>query len=127
DQLSDEPVLSAIVEGYIRLSKLLTQLRQEATIHRRDSSQYPNFSPKTSLQQFPFLHVHPYLDLLPDSQVKILETLAMVGSELKNSGIMTARNGLLHAKQRIPTIAEVDEALGKARSALDRLESIGCA
>lgn len=127
DKLSGDPVLSSIVEGYIRLSKLLKQLRLNSGSHERDVSQFPKFSPKTTLQQFPFLHMHPYLDLLPASQIRVLETLAKVGSELKNSGIMPARNGLLHAKQRIPTIAEVDEALGKARTALDQLESVGCA
>jgi hypothetical protein len=92
----------------------------------RDSASYPKYSKKTDLQQFPFVHVQPFLDLLPDSQKQIIATLATVGSELNDSGIMTARNGLLHAKQRIPTVAEVEDALRKSRTALDRLESIGC-
>lgn len=125
-RLSNEPNLSAIVEGYIRLSKLLETLRTSSDSHLRDASGYPKFTTKTPLQQFPFNHVHPFLDLLPDSQVKLVEALGKVGSELNDSGIMTARNGLLHAKLRIPTVSEVEEALRKARAALDRLESIGC-
>ncbi|MDE8669556.1 hypothetical protein PY310_13315 [Pseudarthrobacter sp. H3Y2-7] len=124
--LSDEPVLSSIVEGYIRLSKLLGNLRERSELHRRDSDGFPQFAKLTSLQQFPFAHVHPFLDLLPESQVKLKDALAEIGSELKNSGIMTARNGLHHAKTRVPTVAEVEEALQKARAALDRLESVGC-
>lgn len=125
-QLSNEPVLSSIVEGYIRLSKLLGSLRDNSEMHRRDQEEFPKFSNLTSLQQFPFQHIHPFLDLLPESQVKLKEALAEIGSELKNSGIMTARNGLHHAKTRVPTVAEVEEALQKARAALDRLESVGC-
>ncbi|MBO0898133.1 hypothetical protein [Arthrobacter sunyaminii] len=125
-RLSDEPNLSAIVEGYIRLSKLLETLRTSSDSHFRDAGVHPKFTTKTSLQQFPFRHIHPFLDLLPDSQVKLVEALGKVGSELNDSGIMTARNGLLHAKLRIPTVSEVEEALRKARAALDRLESIGC-
>ncbi|MFF2244343.1 hypothetical protein ACFVTM_09210 [Arthrobacter sp. NPDC058130] len=126
NQLSNEPVLSAIVEGFVRLSKLLDRLREDPEIYLRDQASYPKYSRKTELQQFPFRHLHPFLDLLPESQVRLVKTLADVGSELKNSGIMTARNGLLHAKQRIPTVGEVEEALRKARAALDHLESIGC-
>lgn len=125
-RLSGEPVLSAIVEGYIRLSKLLETLRANSESHVRDSKKYPKFALKTPLQQFPFKHIHPFLDLLPDSQVRLIDALASIGSELNDSGIMTARNGLQHAKLRIPTVAEVEEALRKARAALDRLESIGC-
>lgn len=124
--LSPEPNLSAIVEGYIRLSKLLETLRTSSDSHLREASGYPKFTKKTPLQHFPFKHVYPFLDLLPDSQVKLVEALSKVGSELNDSGIMTARNGLLHAKLRIPTVSEVEEALRKARAALDRLESIGC-
>lgn len=125
-KLSNEPVLSAIVEGYIRLSKILENLRENSDNNLRQKGGYPKFAKQTTLQQFPFKHIHPFLDLLPDSQVRLKDALAEIGSDLKSSGIMSARNGLLHAKQRVPTVAEVEEALRKARGALDRLESIGC-
>lgn len=125
-KLSNEPVLSSIVQGFARLSKLLDRLRQSPESYLRDENASPKYSSKTDLQQFPFRHLHPFLDLLPDSQVRLVTALAEVGSDLNNSGIMSARNGLLHAKQRIPTVGEVEEALRKARAALDQLESIGC-
>ena len=125
-RLSDEPVLSAVVEGFLRLSRALGRLRDDAPPYLRQQSAFPKFASRTDLQQFPFRHVHPFLDLLADSQVKMIQSLAQVGSELNDSGILTARNGLLHAKQRVPTVGEVEEALRKARGALDRLESIGC-
>jgi hypothetical protein len=124
--LSKEPVLSAIVEGFLRLSKLLDRIRRSPESYLRDETTYPKYSRKTDLQQFPFLHRHPFLDLLPESQVRLVSALADVGSGLNDSGIMSARNGLHHAKQRIPTVGEVEGALRKARIALDQLESIGC-
>ncbi|WP_454169590.1 hypothetical protein [Microbacterium paulum] len=126
NRLTDEPVLSAIVLGFVRLAKKLDGLRGDADAHLRESGAFPKYAAKTALQRFPFAHVHPYLDLLPDAQVHLAETLAKVGNELNNSGIMTARNGLLHAKQRVPLVGEVEEALQRARVALNRLESIGC-
>jgi len=124
--LSSEPVLSAVVEGFARLSRLLMSLELVEGEFQRDTAAWPKFSSKTDLQRFPWAHTRPYLDLTAESQKRIAETLAKVGAELNDSGIMTARNGLLHAKQRIPTVGEVEEALRKARAALDALEAIGC-
>ncbi|MFJ6077102.1 hypothetical protein ACIQC0_02205 [Pseudarthrobacter sp. NPDC092419] len=125
-RLVEEPVLSSIVEGYIRLSKLLVTLQREKSLHVRSEVDFPKFFDKTQLQKFPFKHVTPFLDLTTDSQARMIEALHKVGAELKDSGIMTARNGLLHAKNRVPTTGEVEEALRKARAALDVLESVGC-
>lgn len=125
-RLVEEPVLSSIVEGYIRLSKLLAGLQHEPSLHLRSEADFPKFFDKTELQKFPFRHFMPFLDLTSDSQARLIRSLHQVGSELKDSGIMTARNGLLHAKSRVPTTGEVEEALRKARAALDVLESVGC-
>jgi len=123
---SKDPVLSELVEGFIRLSKLLSEIQADESKYLRDENKFPKFSAKTPLQQFPFRHTHPFLDLVAESQFELIRVLAEVGSGLNDSGIMTARNGLLHSKQRVPTIAEVTQALEKSRRALDQLESIGC-
>ncbi|WP_157987523.1 hypothetical protein [Jiangella endophytica] len=125
-ELTDEPVLSQVVEGFSRLAKLLKKLREEESQHVRDRAERPKFSDKTSLQKFPFQHTKPFLDLLAESQVQLIEVLSEVAGDLNASGIMTARNGLLHAKTRVPTIGEVTELLARARKALDSLEKIGC-
>lgn len=124
--LTEDPVLSALVDGFIRLSERLSALRDNPDEHKRPEPSIPKFARKTDLQQFPFRHTFPFLDLQAESQLNLVEKLKLVGTELNDSGIMTARNGLLHAKQRIPTVGEVTEALRKARNALDVLEGIGC-
>lgn len=126
DKLSDKPQLAQLVTNFNRLSKLLAALRTRDAENRRPRTQWPQFEPQTDLQKFPFEHTHPFLDLLPDSQVAIVKALAEVANGLGNSGIMKARNGLLHASQDVPTVGELTESLGRARTALDQLEAIGC-
>jgi hypothetical protein len=126
NKLSDEPTLGVIVQGFVRLSKLLESLRDTDEEYLREEALFPKYSRKTQLQRYPFRHTRPFLDLTAESQVKLIATLGRVGNDLNNSGIVSARNGLLHAKQRIPSVQEVEEALQKARIALDQLEGIGC-
>ena len=124
--LPAEPALGAIVEGFLRLSRLLNELVTRDGEFLRSKHELPKFSTKTNLQRFPFKHRHPFLDLTAESQRKLIDKLNLVGRSLQDSGILAARNGLLHAKQRVPTVGELNEALRKAREALDELESIGC-
>ncbi|MHA7284477.1 hypothetical protein [Arthrobacter sp. TMS2-4] len=117
--------LSQIVQGFSRLSKHLEDLRAKEDRFRRTESSFPKFHDKTQLQKFPFSHFVPFLDLTAESQVKFIQVLGQVSSDLNDSGIMTARNGLLHAKQETPSLDELREALDRSRRALDRLEQIG--
>ncbi|WP_157365873.1 hypothetical protein [Arthrobacter sp. Leaf234] len=117
--------LSQIVQGFSRLSKHLEQLRVNEDKYRRTKGSYPKFHDKTQLQKFPFNHIVPFLDLTAESQVKFVQVLAQVSADLNDSGIMTARNGLLHAKQETPSLDELREALERSRRALDRLEQLG--
>jgi len=128
DNLANEPALSQVVQGFSRLANLLDSLRGEPDAHKRRESDFPRFVTQTDLELFPFVHTIPFLDLTPASQVRIVTGLRQVSSELNDSGIMTARNGLLHAKleKRTPTTKEVDASLTKARAALYVLEEIGC-
>ena len=126
DALSEKPQLAQLVANFGRLSKLLIDLRADGSDFVRPQSQWPRFEPQTDLQKFPFEHTRPFLDLMPDAQVRIIDALSAVASGLGNSGIMKARNGLLHASQDVPTVAELTESLSRARTALDQLEAIGC-
>ncbi|MDU0325585.1 hypothetical protein RWH43_02330 [Microbacterium sp. KSW2-21] len=127
NDLRDDPDLSSVVQGFLRLAGHLSSLRENADAHVRQLSDIPRFADQTDLQRFPFRHTAPFLDLLPASQHTLPRVIAEAGSMLNDSGIMTARNGLLHAKsKRTPTISEVNGALSMARSALRLLEEIGC-
>lgn len=128
NDLSDEPNLQEIVQGFLRLSNHLDTLRSHEAEYARHEDDYPRFVAQTDLQRFPFSHTIPYLDLTAASQVRLREILHDVGTKLNDSGILSARNGLLHAKekQRTPTIAEVKSALDRARVVLRSLEEIGC-
>lgn len=127
NDLRDDPDLSRIVQGFLRLADHLSVIRDQDEQPARPLEDLPRFVEQTDLQRFPFRHTIPFLDLVPASQHLLPETLAKVGKQLGDSGIIKARNGLFHAKtQRTPTIDEVNEALSKARAALRLLEEIGC-
>ncbi|QZQ54970.1 hypothetical protein KZI27_17130 [Curtobacterium sp. TC1] len=127
NDLREDPDLNSIVQGFIRLSDHLASLLSHSADFLRDEQELPKFARRTDLQRFPFRHTIPFLDLTDSSQHTLPQTLHAVGQQLSNSGIMTARNGLAHAKsQRTPSVLEVNDALSKARSALRLLEEIGC-
>ena len=128
NDLSDSPVLAQLVQGFLRLSNHLEDLRGREAEFLRQPDDYPRFVKQTDLQRFPFTHTIPYLDLTASSQVTLRETLREVSTRLNDSGILSARNGLLHAdgKKRTPTTTEVNSALDRAREVLRSLEEIGC-
>ncbi|WP_146086888.1 MULTISPECIES: hypothetical protein [unclassified Rathayibacter] len=126
NNLSEKPQLAQLVANFARLASLLVELRESGDTFLRPTNQWPSFEPITDLQKFPFQHIRPFLDLMPHAQLQMIETLQAVAKGLGNSGIMKARNGLLHASQDVPTVGELTESLTGARIALDQLEAIGC-
>ncbi len=128
NDLSDRPELRQLVQGFLRLSNHLEYLRLRESDFLRDTEDFPRFVKQTDLQRFPFAHTIPYLDLTAASQVNLRSTLRDVSTKLNDSGILRARNGLLHAEgeQRTPTAREVNAALDEARTVLRSLEEIGC-
>ncbi|MFB8891846.1 hypothetical protein [Microbacterium plantarum] len=128
NDLSTGPVLADLVQGFLRLSDHLENLRGREAHFIRDKEDYPRFVKQTDLQRFPFSHKIPYLDLTAASQVSLRTTLRDVSTRLNDAGILSARNGLLHAegKRRTPTREEVNSALDRAREVLRSLEQIGC-
>lgn len=127
NDLQTDPDLSSIVQGFLRLADHLESLAANEQSFERSQEAFPRYNDQTDLQKFPFVHTVPFLDLLASCQHALPETLRTVGKQLNESGIMTARNGLFHAKsKRTPSIAEVNESLSQARSALRLLEESGC-
>jgi hypothetical protein len=124
--LGDKPTLSKLVEGLSALGKHLVLLRESESDHLREVASYPKFAAKTDLQRFPFLHTIPFLDLTAESQVSLIKTLQSASTALNDSGIMTARNSLLHASREVPSPNELTESLESARRAIQSLEASGC-
>lgn len=126
DVLPDRPVLKHLVQGFAHLAARLEDVVSRSEDLLRDKRNFPRFTTKTDLQKFPFVHVVPFVDLTQASQHRIIETLRSVARVLGESGIMTARNGLLHAAQETPSVSDLQDSLTQSRRALDQLESIGC-
>lgn len=125
-KLNDSPVLAQIVTGYHSLSKLLESLTEESSQFRRKEEDIPKWCAKTPIQKFPFMHTSSFLDLVPEAQRALINGLQKVGALVGDSGIMSARNGLLHARKQVPTQAELNASLVKSREALSHLEELGC-
>lgn len=123
---TEKPTLSDLVQGFADLAIYLEDVRKVERQYMRDASSYPKFWQHTSLQGFPFVHIYPYLDLTPESQVKIAETLGEVSATLSGSGIMAVRNMLMHANREQPKPQQLISSLETARQALEKLEGIGC-
>jgi hypothetical protein len=123
---TEKPTLSDLVQGFADLSTHISNLRKTENSFKRPETAYPKFYSKTALQGFPFKHVHPYLDLTAEAQVKIAETLSDAARTLSGSGIMPVRNGLLHANRDTPKPQQLIESLDTSRQALEKLEGIGC-
>lgn len=123
--LPDRPNLSDLVRGFSSLKSLLGTLREDDTKHERPTSEYPKYAGKTDLQRFPFVHNRPFLDLTAESQVAVVNALQAAVVALDTSGIMTARNGLLHAGREVPKPQDLADALEVARRGLQEIENLG--
>lgn len=124
--LSDKSTLGDIVAGYSVLAKILEALRENPETSLRAEGLRPTFADKTPLQGFPFDHSRPFLDLTPNSQVRLLSCLRDAAAQLSASGIIAARNGLLHANRSPVDPQTLAETLNAARSVVRRLEDDGC-
>ena len=126
NRLVDRATLSQLVQGFLRLSSILDKIRTNGQLLRRSADANPRFSARTSLQTFPFAHSRPFLDLLPSAQTRLVASLKAVGTGLGDSGIMAARNGLMHANRKVPSVEHLSDAMHRSRDALEHLEGIGC-
>jgi hypothetical protein len=120
-----KPSLSDWVASFGRLAGMLRAHRDspDATLRSRDS--YPRFAGKTDLQDFPFLHTVPFLDLAPSAQMLLLEAVEATAVELNDSSIMTWRNSLLHASRTPMRPADLSVALEATAATLRHLEDVG--
>ncbi|WP_157571739.1 hypothetical protein [Nocardioides alkalitolerans] len=123
--LGDKNTLQPLISGFGRLADLLENMLENSGAHRRDSKLYPHFAQHTSLKKFPFEHTAIFLDLLPRSQGRILESLKFVRETLDRGSVAATRNEHMHYRATSPEISKLDSALDSAEKAVSRLEADG--
>ena len=77
------------------------------------------------MKKFPFTHVMPFLDLVPRSRERIVESVSYVRETLDRAGVANIRNEHMHYRATSPDVAKLDAALHAAERAVSRLEADG--
>jgi hypothetical protein len=123
--LGEKNTLYPLIQGFGTLSKLLQNARVVPDPFRRPESDYPRYAQYTDLKLFPFLHTMPFLDLLPKSQDRLLETLEHVRLTLEQGAVHQVRNDYTHYRASATDLPRLDASLEAAEKAVSRLETDG--
>lgn len=124
-ELGDRNTLEPLIQGFVVLAQRLEDLQQkgEKMLRRRDD--YPRFARHTDLKQLSLKHTAAFLDLLPKSQSRIIESLTFVQETLSRASIPSVRNDFGHYRMSSPELTKVGSALDAMDAAIRRLEVDG--
>lgn len=123
--LKDKNTLQPLITGFGVLAGLLTDLQNCPERRLREPNSYPKYAQFTELKKFPFAHTAPFLDLLPRSQERIVESIEYVRKTLDEASVAGTRNEHMHYRVTSPDIAKLSSALDAAEKAVARLEADG--
>ena len=123
--LRDKNTLQPLITGFGILADYLEELRARPSDWRRDTDAYPRYARFTDLKKFPFEHRAPFLDLLPRSQERIVESVNYVRTTLDSANVANARNEHMHYRITTPDLTKLSSALDAAEKAVARLEADG--
>lgn len=121
----DKNTLHVLCRGFDVLAVELEALDENKDSYRRADDQRPAFVDHTDLQQFPFVHTHAFLDLLPDSKTRLLSTLREVSRGLVNARVSDIRNEQVHYRRSTADLEKLQQALTAAKDAVDLLDRAG--
>ena len=124
-RLGDTNTLYPLIRGFGILADLLAGITDNGVDHLRSIEDYPRYSAFTDLKKFPFLHTTPFLDLLPRSRKRIVETLGAVRSTLEGANVHLVRNDYMHYRASATDLPRLDVSLNAAEMAVSRLEADG--
>jgi len=119
--------LIQLISAFEVLAKHLKSLRGREQEFKREEALLPDFEGKTELKKFPFYSTVPFLNLSSSSQVRILEGLTFVSSELRAGEVSVVRNECAHYRPDPPSVDRVEVALNATQRAVNRLEMLGFA
>ncbi|MEV0842723.1 hypothetical protein AB0I55_24680 [Actinocatenispora sera] len=116
--------LYPLARGFQILADGLCSLRNNPDQSLRPEREQPSWARRDSLERFPFVHLVPFLDLLPDSQELIVTRLKRVAQSLISTDANGARNEWMHGN-RNPDVARLEACLDGIQSAVSMLEHSG--
>ncbi|MEN7502113.1 hypothetical protein AADW15_05730 [Saccharothrix sp. CCNWLY140-2] len=122
---SDPPTLYAVSRGYERLSVILSDMQAHAENYERQLEQYPRWATSQRLQNFPFKHTIPFLDLAGEAQELILDRLRQASKMLVSADPSELRSGLLHPRLSRTDLDRLRSGIEQIRDSLALLEADG--
>ena len=121
----DKNTLYALCRGFGFLSDELEAALDAPDQFLRPEQELPEFVQHTSLQQFPFLHRMPFLDLLPQSRKRVLDALRNASRLLVDARVSEVRNEQLHFRRSLADLEKLNKVLMATRTAIQTLEESG--
>jgi hypothetical protein len=124
-RLGKKNTLGSLIPAFGTLRDFLIELQADAQAYVRDKRDYPRYSAHTTLKSFPFNHCVPFLDLLPRSQARIIESLEYVRKTLEAAQTAFVRNDFGHYRPNSPDLNRVEATIVAMERSVRRLEGDG--
>jgi hypothetical protein len=117
--------LSVLISSFRVLADVCDSHLRNSTDYMRPRWQLPSFYNHGDIQQFPLQHTVLFLDLRPENQQRILDSLRSVSLTLTRTDICERRNSLGHPRESFPTNEKLIEAVQAIRTAVGFLSTEG--
>ncbi|SES27239.1 hypothetical protein [Actinokineospora terrae] len=117
--------LNPLIRGLGILSEHLDGLREGSEKYLRPKDSIPDYVRRTSIQEFPFGHVHPFLDLDGRAQKTIIDGLQKVRHTMESNNVASSRNDLSHFRRSSVDMTKLVDSLEAMNQAVGLLDSLG--
>jgi hypothetical protein len=114
----DRLTIYPLTRGFQILAEMLSTFEASADEHLRPQNDIPSWSYRQELQAFPFSHIVPFLDLMPESRELIIKQLREVSRRLVSADVNEARNDWSHARRSPVDIDRLRASLEAVREAV---------
>ncbi len=122
---SDRNTLFPLMHGFELLSDMLRSYQSGHEALKRPREQFPPWTEVQDLQQFPFDHAIPFLDLILECRTFITRFLRDINRALVSSEISDARNEWLHGRKTAADLDRLRLGLDKVAEAVRYIEDSG--
>jgi hypothetical protein len=117
--------LSVLISSFRVLADVCESHVASSADYMRPRWQLPTFFNHSDVQQFPLQHTALFLDLRPENQQRIIDSLRSVSLALTRTDVCERRNSLGHPRESFPGNEKLIECVQAIRTAINFLSSEG--
>jgi hypothetical protein len=117
--------LSVLITCFRVLAEVCESRLTAESDYFRPAWQFPEFASHSDVQQFPLQHTVLFLDLRPDSQKRLIDTLRSATLALTQVDVCEVRNSLGHPRETFPGNERLTETVQAIRGAISSLTTAG--